>query len=71
MPGLIAAIVLTLGISFCVLLPSFEAVVAPQHHGSGRDREALKKSRPARGRLFETIKTELDETIFRDQISSP
>jgi CBS domain containing-hemolysin-like protein len=58
MLGLIVAIALTLGISFVCSL--FEAVVLST---TVAEIEALKKSRPVRGRLFETIKTELDETI--------
>jgi CBS domain containing-hemolysin-like protein len=58
MPGLIVAIALTLGISFVCSL--FEAVVLST---TVAEIEALKKSRPVRGRLFETIKAELDETI--------
>jgi CBS domain containing-hemolysin-like protein len=58
MSGLVLAIVLTLGISFVCSL--FEAVVLSS---SVAEIEALKKSRPRRGQLFEVIKTELDETI--------
>jgi CBS domain containing-hemolysin-like protein len=58
MPGLLIAIALTLAISFVCSL--FEAVVLSS---TVAEVEALKKTRPRRGQLFERIQSELDETI--------
>jgi CBS domain containing-hemolysin-like protein len=58
MHWLILAIVLTLGISFICSL--FEALVLST---TVAEIEALKKVRPRRGQVLETIKHELDETI--------
>src|SRR6185312_4144056 len=56
--SLVLAIAVTLGISFVCSI--FEAVVLST---TVTDLEALKKTRPKRGRLLETIKVEIDETI--------
>ncbi len=59
MSWLILAVVLTLGISFVCSL--CEAIVFST---TTAELEALKKRRPRRGAILETIKTEIDETIF-------
>ncbi len=55
---LIGAIALTISVSFVCSL--FEAVVLST---TVAEIEALKRSRPRRGRLLETVKVEIDETI--------
>ncbi|HVW19906.1 MAG TPA: CNNM domain-containing protein [Opitutaceae bacterium] len=58
MLSLVLAVAATLGISFVCSI--FEAVVLST---TVADLEALKKTRPRRGRTLETIKVEIDETI--------
>jgi CBS domain containing-hemolysin-like protein len=58
MPGLVIAIAITLGMSFVASL--LEAIVLST---SVAEIEALKKTHPRRGRLLETIKQEINETI--------